>query len=647
MTEPQAQGPVTTSAGFALNIGAKPNLAEGGFVDWDQEFLSRGFMPPEEAHPTGTPATYFGKSTGFGKHAHEKVGGAVVMLQPQASAPLPPAQGAVYGGAAAANVSEGGRYHPPAQQSAVPQIPPGASPNGLVDPRGPSGGMPFAAQLLPLMGQMGHPLGQAAGFGIGAAQPAPVMTKAEPQAQGAFIDWSGFMARMSEIAGGAPQPEEDDDAPTPSTTVTAATGRGTGSVLTYETQKSMTPRDAFDVLMKSMAAIAGGLEKAGGHKYKKRIPKPGGGYRYIYDDEKTGQQSLDFSRPAAKESKPATDSGEHESLRLAARTIMERALAGEAHLQKEVGQFRNSAMAAANRLIERGDMEAAKAFAQGISPTLSTMKTMKASHPSSSVEHGVADGLYSALYDAGKKVYSHFTAKKSRRSDPLVDQDIAGRPLSKGLYSFRRTGGAALPDEYLYDYLAAFVEEACEHECGEDAHKNLEAKNQLKGLARAIMGELVQTIPENPNLMRAVQKFRVTAATIERMLVDHGYYKPQSDGWTDDAASLRAMGGEALALSFAALDVDPYGRPGVELAPRPVDDVSHLLAKSEPVDPYAEIRARQVAQTRALWGSAPELTPQAIAADCPVHTGRDISKAQQLWNPMLPCTCGGRPNPYG
>lgn len=248
-------------------------------------------------------------------------------------------------------------------------------------------------------------------------------------------------------------------------------------------------------------------------------------------------------------------------------------------------------------------------------------------------------------------------APRPRMEKSMHDEqtfDMAGRPLAKGLYAFRNTQReATLPDEYLYDYLCSFVEEAYEHESKEDAHANLSAKDQLMAMSRAIMNELVQSMPSNPNLMRAAKKFTVTKDSVAMLLVQKGIYKPKSDSqWVDDMDSWRALTGESMMLSMdhAALPFDIRAQPGIAVHRPPAADGSHLLAKSDPVDPVADLAARRAAQTAHIYGGLGVPSGAAVptlSASCPVHNGRDITKAQNLYNAQQPCTCHSRANAYG
>lgn len=232
-------------------------------------------------------------------------------------------------------------------------------------------------------------------------------------------------------------------------------------------------------------------------------------------------------------------------------------------------------------------------------------------------------------------------------------KDVYGRDLSKGIYAFRGTRlDAALPEEYLYDYLCAFIEEAYEQESREPAHRTLNAKEQLSTIATAVMNELVQTIPGNPNLMRATKKYKVNAAGVAQILVQRGIYKPRADSeFSGDDPSYLAMGAPALVGEAMAFSVPPSGWFKSESAPVVLrtmvdhtDDASSLV-KSDYDDPHLHVTAREGARVRALWKS--EDVPAQASPSCPVHGGREYQKSQNLWNPMQPCTCHGKPNAYG
>lgn len=329
--------------------------------------------------------------------------------------------------------------------------------------------------------------------------------------------------------------------------------------------------------------------------------------------------------------------------------------AGLNHPHKQIESVREQLNTAVKEIIAGGQLNVAQAFSRAADETIRKLdKTASGSIGAPTAPEATkrafkkdtARGMKSVFQAAQSKVYKHFT--KSMEQD--MEHDLAGRALSKGLYGFRgNADDTALPDEYLYDYLVAFVEEAYEHESREGAHAraDMKAEDQLQKMARAIMSDLVRYVPTNKNLLRACKKHRCTVEAVKQLLVRHGIYQAAADSnWTSDADSHASMGAslersmETYTLEAAMPSRDPMGRPGVEMTPGPVTDVSHLLKSEEAMDPFAAVRARAEAFTASLWKSSDPVAVPTVAGDCPVHGLRDISKAQQVSSPMTPCTCG-------
>jgi hypothetical protein len=228
--------------------------------------------------------------------------------------------------------------------------------------------------------------------------------------------------------------------------------------------------------------------------------------------------------------------------------------------------------------------------------------------------------------------------------------DTAGRPLKKGLYAYRLpTEGSthAVPDDLLYDYLCGFIEQAYEAESTEVQHSKLDAHDQVKTMAQSVMHALVEMIPYNGNLLRACKKFSVTTVTVEKLLVEKGYYKPRADSdFTDDG--LGAMGAGLLAREGFAyshpttpfLAHDIFAVPGLTVR-GPVEQPAGDMVKSEDAqDPHELLAAAHRRAAHAQWGEGLSGVPdRAPIGSCPIHDGRDIHKAQMLNHGMLPCTC--------
>ena len=239
--------------------------------------------------------------------------------------------------------------------------------------------------------------------------------------------------------------------------------------------------------------------------------------------------------------------------------------------------------------------------------------------------------------------------------------DIDGRPvLQKGelhkFTSYNPKGEASLPEKFLFDYLCSFIEEAYEHERAEPAHKHIThyLSNSLpEYFARLIMGELVACMPKNKNLMRAAKKYKVTQDVISRLLVAKGIMRPRSDSMSTDSDSARAMGASLLAESepMAYSNQNEWLQGGVEregmrFAKSAVDNVASQI-RDDSIDPAAHLANRRSVEMTDLWEGAEHVASANVRSDCPVHGGRDFSKAQNLWNPMTPCTCHDELRAYG
>jgi len=239
--------------------------------------------------------------------------------------------------------------------------------------------------------------------------------------------------------------------------------------------------------------------------------------------------------------------------------------------------------------------------------------------------------------------------------------DAEGRPLIKGsLHSFRDPYNGKpnkLPAAYLFPYLCAFVEEAYEHECMEPAHKFENAADLPKAMARAVMSELVQTMPKDTNLRRACAKYKCTVDTIAELLTSKGILKTRSDAMPTDSDAHHAMGagmlGESVVMAYSkpapwVQKSDPHVNIGVgRLVNREPANVAHLL-RDDTHDPHELVRkgieARTLSHGTQLGGYSPAVANTAVG--CPVHR-REMHKSHNLWNPMAPCTCGPTPNAYG
>jgi hypothetical protein len=160
------------------------------------------------------------------------------------------------------------------------------------------------------------------------------------------------------------------------------------------------------------------------------------------------------------------------------------------------------------------------------------------------------------------------------------------------------------------------------------------------------MHELVQFVVKNPNLKRAVQKFKVTTEVIAEIMKQKGFVKPPSDAhndhgdyWSHDWDSAAAMGaheprgpaGERLAVSMAAHP--DASRPlalATDRGPRMVS-----LDEDRSVGPVEQLH-----KSRVRGGYAGDGPVRVVKSDCIIHGSRDLTKEQNFATPMAVCRCG-------
>ena len=234
----------------------------------------------------------------------------------------------------------------------------------------------------------------------------------------------------------------------------------------------------------------------------------------------------------------------------------------------------------------------------------------------------VSKKYWSARSAADRQEKRATTTEKSMYAE-MTMTDTAGRVLRKGLHSFESS--PALPDDYLYDYLRAFVEQS--------ASSALQ-KSDGADVPTQVMRDLVRYIGENPELARASASVGgCTKETVAQILLEK--------------SGERSVPPDVFTQAVPWFDTDPAPVVERNMAPRGLGDVSHLVKSDGDLDPFQAIQLRQRAAVHALW-DVPELPATLTAVDnCPVHSGRDITKSMNLWNPMQPCMCTGSPNAYG
>jgi len=237
---------------------------------------------------------------------------------------------------------------------------------------------------------------------------------------------------------------------------------------------------------------------------------------------------------------------------------------------------------------------------------------------------------------------------KTRKSESFVQH--GDTMLRKGLYSFDLSGRSntqALPENLLYEYLCAFIEEACEHERHEPEHRNPTAGEDIYAArAMPVMHELVQYVPKNPNLKRAVQKFKVTTEVIAEIMKQKGFVKPPTDGhhdhgdyWSHDYDSAQAMGagmprGPAAESLMASVTARPDASRPLTLTGRGPRMVRYQ-DDDRTVGPVEQLHKSRVRAHYADDGNM-----RVVSSACIIHGSRDLTKEQNFATPYAECRCG-------
>ncbi len=213
--------------------------------------------------------------------------------------------------------------------------------------------------------------------------------------------------------------------------------------------------------------------------------------------------------------------------------------------------------------------------------------------------------------------------------------------LKKGLYAFDlgvgESKGRKLADNLLPQYLAAFVEQAYEHEKQECEHmKNKPAghADQVNFFAMRIMNELVIYMRNNPDLLAAGKD--ATGDSIASILRNSGLIQPDVSGF-DNAEGNGWSGEDSLVRSGESpwLQDDPAVRP----APQMTDHHKQASFIDDTEDPAIALRKSQDTQRqRAFTAEESEFVVKGDG-DCPLHGYGDLTKMQNLLLPMGKCTC--------
>jgi len=210
--------------------------------------------------------------------------------------------------------------------------------------------------------------------------------------------------------------------------------------------------------------------------------------------------------------------------------------------------------------------------------------------------------------------------------------------LKKGLYAFEVDGkGRKLSDNLLPQYLAAFVEQAFEHEKQECEHmenKPAGYTDQLTFYAQRIMNELVMYMRNNADLTAAGKD--ATSETIAAILRNSGLIQPDVSGFDNPEGN--GWSGEASLVRSGAspwLQDDPAVRPAAQMAEH------HKQASfiDDTADPAIALRKSNVVKRqRAFTAPEPEFVVKGDGG-CPIHGYGDLTKMQNLSLPMGKCTC--------
>jgi hypothetical protein len=688
--------PVTKS-GVALPEGSidprnyvgNPNL--GSFIDWDQQFMEKGMPPPAEANEFGTPSEWLGQVTGFGRAAGMSKaappGDPTGRLIPTGTGtPYEPGvQGDdPYVGSAAGEVSE---YHPQnVAQPAPAGVPPAAKMSG-------ANPMPFAMQLAPMMGHMGSK--QVPGLPDASGEPVEeadddhakmsrllgMMSQLSSTQLNALVGMmrgkkhgkmnEGFGPSSARMAGGE----------------SASEGRGTGlapydasteksldaaledlrSIMEEPLRKAQSKAEYFESIGKWRQSINGKFRRQEKKDMRGKIAIPalakmsgkhkGEGSRggKIIGHTKSGKPIYGSTKALAKKVEQADSS--------------DRAAGGKGHpdVHHSMQAHKEHFKATSQGFTSQDHKDAASA--------IDDHKYKKNLQGSSRWSHNLLANEH--RNEADKKSEKELADSHKQHDDafhqhsrdahgpsimdryPKVKNAIANMPkgAKKSMSAMQKAEREGIPQEYLYDYLCGCIEQAYERESRETEHQNVSAKDQLTAMASAVMHSLVRDMRYNGDVRRACTAYKVTRDVVAAILISKGIYKPKADSdWASDLDSNAAMGmpmNEGIAGSVFAFSNPPTPFIGQqETPPRThtlVDrtiDVSHLV-KSDDRDPHVPLRAAELARMRALYGTGLEVAQPNVAADCPVHNGKDISKAQNLHNPMQPCTCGATANPWG
>jgi len=242
--------------------------------------------------------------------------------------------------------------------------------------------------------------------------------------------------------------------------------------------------------------------------------------------------------------------------------------------------------------------------------------------------------------------------KRLRRSmDGALEMDLR----KGGLYSFNDSHAknrSSLPAKLLPEYLAAFVEEAYEHERKECEHRKiapLADEDHAEFWAKRVLGELVVYMRMNKDLARAGKG--QTVKTIASVLRSRGIVKPSHKTTTptdrDSAVAMNARidGQNAEVLAFSEVKRGHFReeleKAGASLELSGWRGVPEIEVIDDKVDPFAAGARTEAARVGRMGAMSKGFVARAsVNHECVIHGFRDLTKSQNLANPDGHCICG-------
>jgi hypothetical protein len=238
---------------------------------------------------------------------------------------------------------------------------------------------------------------------------------------------------------------------------------------------------------------------------------------------------------------------------------------------------------------------------------------------------------------------------ETKKSEDNMNNDIPqSAVLSKGLYTFTDQGGklAKIKDDWLAEYVDAFICEAYEHERMETAHQdpNLLPASTSPGrtVAQSVFNEFMGYIPMNKNLARAKDKLGVSVDYVEGRL--RGLNLLHVDSENDEANRQAAVAGyhpTPLALSqdaHAAAETERNENLERLGLLQKSDDYVVLGAAENPVAEMNKVAAAQTEQFAKGYGA--EVPASTMDARCPFHGDHFKDGLESSAIQGAVCTCG-------